>query len=121
VSRPVFLVVANDGPRLEALTRDLQRRYGADYDVVGAATAAMALTMVKDLANAGADVALLIADERLTEIPAVELLARTRDLHPGAKRILLIERGGLVSSAPCGAGNGDRADRLPPLRSVASG
>jgi thioredoxin reductase (NADPH) len=100
VPRPVFLVVAEDGPRLEALTRDLQRRYGADYDVVGAATAAMALTMVKDLANARAVVALLIADERLTEIPAVELLARTRDLHPGAKRILLIERGDWSAAHP---------------------
>ena len=98
--RPVFLVVAEDGPRLEALTRDLQRRYGADYDVVGAATAAMALTMVKDLANARVVVALLIADERLTEIPAVELLARTRDLHPGAKRILLIERGDWSAAHP---------------------
>ena len=72
VPRPVFFVVAEDGLRLEALTRDLQRR----YDVVGAASAATALTMLKDLANTGAEVALLIADERLTEIPAADLLAR---------------------------------------------
>ena len=76
VPRPVFFVVAEDGLRLEALTRDLQRRYDADYDVVGAASAATALTMLKDLANTGAEVALLIADERLTEIPAADLLAR---------------------------------------------
>jgi thioredoxin reductase (NADPH) len=100
VPRPVFFVVAEDKRRLEALTRDLQRRYDADYDVVGAATAATALTVLKDLANAGADVALLIADERLTEIPAVDLLARARDLHPGAKRILLIERGDWSAAHP---------------------
>ena len=98
--RPVFFVVAEDGPRLEALTRDLQRRYDADYDVVGAATAASALTMVKNLATAGAEVALLIADERLTGMPAVDLLVRAHDLHPGAKRILLIERGDWSAAHP---------------------
>lgn len=97
--RPVFFVVAGDRPRLEALTRDLQRRYGADYDVVGAA-AATALTILKDLANTGAEVALLIADERLTEVPAVDLLERAHDLHPGAKRILLIERGDWSAAHP---------------------
>jgi thioredoxin reductase (NADPH) len=99
VARPVFFVVAGDRPRLEALTRDLQRRYGADYDVVGAA-AATALTILKDLANTGAEVALLIADERLTEVPAVDLLERAHDLHPGAKRILLIERGDWSAAHP---------------------
>jgi thioredoxin reductase (NADPH) len=99
VPRPVFFVVAGDRPRLEALTRDLQRRYGADYDVVGAA-AATALTILKDLANTGAEVALLIADERLTEVPAVDLLERAHDLHPGAKRILLIERGDWSAAHP---------------------
>lgn len=97
--RPVFFVVDGDRPRLEALTRDLQRRYGADYDVVGAA-AATALTILKDLANTGAEVALLIADERLTEVPAVDLLERAHDLHPGAKRILLIERGDWSAAHP---------------------
>jgi thioredoxin reductase (NADPH) len=100
VPRPVFFVVAEDGPRLEALTRDLQRRYDADYDVVGAAAAATALTMLKDFANTGAGVALLIVDERLTEIPAVDLLERAHDLHPGAKRILLIERGDWSAAHP---------------------
>jgi thioredoxin reductase (NADPH) len=100
VPRPVLFVVAEDGARLEALTRDLQRRYDADYDVVGAAAAATAMTMLKDLTNTGAEVALLIAHERLAEIPAVGLLARAHDLHPGAKRILLIERGDWSAAHP---------------------
>jgi hypothetical protein len=35
--RPVFLLVSEDGPRLEALTTDLKRRYDADYQVIGVA------------------------------------------------------------------------------------
>ena len=38
--RPVFLLVAEGGACLEALTRDLCRRYDADYRVAGVASAA---------------------------------------------------------------------------------
>ena len=91
--RPVFFVVAEDGSRLDSLTRDLNRRYDADYRVVGLASARTALTMLRDLANAGTEVALLIADERIVEMNAVDFLVSAHDLHPGAKRVLLIQRG----------------------------
>jgi thioredoxin reductase (NADPH) len=91
--RPIFMLVTEDGPRLEALTMDLKRRYSADYRVVSAASAAAALTMLAELADSGAAVALLIADERLLAMPAVDLLTRAHDLHPGARRVLLVERG----------------------------
>src|SRR5215471_9661296 len=87
------MLVTEDGPRLEALTMDLKRRYSADYRVVSAASAGAALTMLAELADSGAAVALLIADERLLEMPAVDLLTRAHDLHPGARRVLLVERG----------------------------
>ena len=57
--RPVFLLVSEDGPRREALTADLKRRYDADYQVIGAASAAAALTMLADFADSGAVVALV--------------------------------------------------------------
>ncbi len=60
----MFFVVAEDEHRLEALTSDLRRRYDADYRVVGTASADRALTTLADLANSGAEIALLIADER---------------------------------------------------------
>ena len=98
--RPVFLLVAEDGPRLEALARDLKRRYLADYQVVSAVSAGTALTMLAELADSGAVVALLIADERLLEMPAVDFLARAHDLHPGARRVLLVERGDWSATHP---------------------
>jgi thioredoxin reductase (NADPH) len=93
MQRPVFLVVADDGSRREALSLDLSRRYTADYHVVGAASAGTALTMLADLASSGTDVALLVADEHLADMPALDFLVRAHDLYPGAKRVLLIERG----------------------------
>jgi thioredoxin reductase (NADPH) len=100
MQRPVFLVVAEDAPRLEALTRDLSRRYDADYQVAGAGSAGAALAMLAELADSGGVVALLIADERLAEMPAVDFLARAHALHPGAKRVLLIDRGDWSAAHP---------------------
>jgi thioredoxin reductase (NADPH) len=56
--------------------------------------------MLADFAAAGAVVALLFADERVAEMAAVEFLARGHDLHPGAKRVLLVERGDWSAAHP---------------------
>jgi CheY-like chemotaxis protein len=91
--RPTFVLVVEDGSRLEALRRDLSRRYEADYQVIAVASAAAALGTLRDLGGSGVVVALVFADERMAGMNAVDFLVRARDLHPGAKRVLLIERG----------------------------
>jgi thioredoxin reductase (NADPH) len=100
MQRPIFMLVDDDGPRREALRSDLSRRYEADYEVVGVASAGSALAMLSELAASGADVALLIADEHLADMHAVRFLVRAHDLHPGAKRILLIDRGDWSGAHP---------------------
>ena len=98
MQRPIFLLVSGDGLRLDALRDDLSRRYQADYQVSVAGSAAAALTMLAVQAGSDAEVALVIADERLADMPAVDFLARAHGLHPGAKRILLINDGPLSGS-----------------------
>jgi thioredoxin reductase (NADPH) len=93
MQRPIFLLVSGDGLRLDALRDDLSRRYQADYQVSVAGSAAAALTMLAVQAGSDAEVALVIADERLADMPAADFLARAHGLHPGAKRILLINHG----------------------------
>ena len=100
MERPIFLLVSGDEPRLGALRHDLSRRYEADYQVSVASSAAAALTMLAVLAGAGAEVALIIADEHLADRPAVDFLASAHGLHPGAKRILLIDRGNWTGPHP---------------------
>jgi len=100
MQRPVFVVVADDRHRLEPLRCDLSRRYEADYRVIGVASAEAALTELADLAGASAEVALLIADEHLTDVPAVDFLVRAHGLHPRAKRILLVDRGDWSAAHP---------------------
>jgi thioredoxin reductase (NADPH) len=93
MERPVFLLVSGDESRRDGLGRDLRRRFGADYRVAAVDSAAAAGRLLCELAAAGAEVALVIADEHLAGEPAVDLLARAHELHRGAKRILLIDRG----------------------------
>jgi thioredoxin reductase (NADPH) len=94
--RPIFFVLARAGGVLDALTADLRRRYGADYRVEGASTPAEAVSALASVE--GAEVALLIADERIDG--AVEFLVRAHELHRSAKRILLIERGDWSAGHP---------------------
>src|SRR5262245_34013894 len=100
MQRPVFVVVADDRARLEALRCDLSRRYEADYRVIGVASAEAALTVLAELARSSAEVALLIADEHLTDVPAVDFLVRAHGLHPRAKRVLLVDRGDWLATHP---------------------
>jgi thioredoxin reductase (NADPH) len=95
-----LVVLSEDAPRLEALADDLKRRYEADYQVVSVASASDALAMLADVGQTGADVAVLIADEELAEMPAIGFLARAHELHPHAKRVLFIHRGNWTPSHP---------------------
>jgi thioredoxin reductase (NADPH) len=93
MERPVFLLVSEDEPRLKALSSDLRRRFGADYRVVTSTAPGEALSTLADLAEHGTEVALLIADEHLAGMPAVDFLVQAHTRHRWAKRVLLIDRG----------------------------
>jgi thioredoxin reductase (NADPH) len=82
------------------LTADLQRRFGTDYRIVAANSSATAMSMLEQAASAGQPVALIFADQRLSDMAAVDFLGRGRALHPAAKRILIIERGDWSSGHP---------------------
>jgi thioredoxin reductase (NADPH) len=100
VPRPVILVVAPEPRTLEGLQGDLDRRFGRDYAVHGASTAAEGLAALSRLTSRSHEAALVIADEDLTDLPPTEFLARVRGLSPAAKRILLISRGDWSAAHP---------------------
>ena len=100
MQRARFVVVSEDVSRLKSLDDDLKRRYEPDYQVVSMSSASDALAMLAGLGQTGAEVALLIVDERLAQMPAVGFLARGHELHPYAKRVLLLRRVDLSPSHP---------------------
>ena len=75
-----------------ALRDDLARRFGEDFRVIGESSAAAGLATLRGLADCGEPVALLIVDHNMSEMPGVDFLARAHEMHPLAKRVLLVER-----------------------------
>ena len=92
MSQPVLFVIDNDAGVVRALRDDLARRFGDDFRVIGESSAAAGLAALRGLAELHERVALLIADHRLSGMPGTDFLARAHELHPLAKRVLLVER-----------------------------
>jgi hypothetical protein len=56
--------------------------------------------VVADASGRSHEVALVIADQSMAGMPAIEILVRVRELAPRAKRILLIDRGDWSAAHP---------------------
>jgi thioredoxin reductase (NADPH) len=93
MAKPALVVVNGSPDTLTALEQALKRRYGADYQVLATGAPAAALAALEQLSEAGDPVALLLADQWLAGMAGVELLSRAHQLHPAAKRVLLVPYG----------------------------
>jgi thioredoxin reductase (NADPH) len=89
MAKPVILAIDDEPGVLAAVRRDLLSKYSDIYRVVGAGSGQEALDVLTELLAQDADVALLLADQRMPVMTGVELLARSKDLFPEAKRALL--------------------------------
>jgi thioredoxin reductase (NADPH) len=89
MTRPTILTVDDDPQVSAALTRDLKRRYGAEYRVLSATSAAQALDLLGSLALRTDPVALIVSDQRMPEKTGIELLGESQATAPEAKRLLL--------------------------------
>ena len=89
MNKPVLLVVDDDPQVLAAVRRDLRSRYRESYTVVSAASGEEALATVRELKARGDSLAMVISDQRMPGIQGNEVLARTRDVFPLARRVML--------------------------------
>ena len=90
MAKPVLVVVDDEHASLQALARELESRYGAHYQVVSGSSAEVALARLARLKAAGADVPLVLADQRMPGTSGTEVLARVRQFFPTARRGLLV-------------------------------
>ena len=88
-TRPSILTVDDDEPVLRAIERDLRRRYGEEYRILGAGSGPEALDITRELTRRGDAVALFVVDQRMPVMTGIELLRETLVLQPDAKRALL--------------------------------
>ena len=93
MARPVVVVVDDEDASRQALARELEGRYGADYRIMSSASPEEALAGLKQLQVEGADVPLVLADQWMPGRTGAQFLARVRELHPTTRRGLLISWG----------------------------
>jgi thioredoxin reductase (NADPH) len=87
---PVILAIEEDAAALADVERELTDRYARSYRVVCTRTPDEALQELTQLAEAGEEVALVLAGQWLSGTTGSELLERVGQLHPHAKRGLLV-------------------------------
>src|SRR4051812_361431 len=91
---PVLLAVEDDPDKLRAVEAELRERYSRDYTVLSEESCASALRTLEQLRADEAPVALVLAGQWLSGMTGGDLLGRVHEIHPHAKRGLLIEWGG---------------------------
>jgi thioredoxin reductase (NADPH) len=86
-----LLIVGGDSGDVETTASALDRRFGSDYRVLTAGSAADGVAALTKLARGGEPVALVAADLHLPDGDGVEFLERAAALHNGVARLLLFD------------------------------
>jgi thioredoxin reductase (NADPH) len=94
--KPVVLLADSSRTR-GRIEAELRKRYGADYQVITTGSVGEALAVLGRLRDDRGQVSLVLADQWLSGATGTELLARVRQLHPAARRALLISWGDQAS------------------------
>jgi len=89
VNKPGLLVVDDDPQVLAAVRRDLRSRYREKYTILSAASGEEALSTVRELKARGDALAMIVSDQRMPGMLGTEVLARSRETYPLARRVLL--------------------------------
>jgi thioredoxin reductase (NADPH) len=90
---PLILAVDEDPDALHRITSELQR-YTRDYKVICGPSTEAALSQLESLRDHDAAVAIVLAARGTQALKGEALLERVHELHPHAKRALLIPWGG---------------------------
>jgi thioredoxin reductase (NADPH) len=93
MDKPVILAVDDDLASLAIIERELKKRYRDDYRIVAKQSAADALDAMRRLHEEGEQLAILLADQWMPEMPGVEFLGEARLIDPLAKRVMLVAWG----------------------------
>ena len=89
MARPVILSVDDETHVLNAIDRDLRRRFASEYRVLKASSGEEALQAVRELKKRGVPLALFLVDQRMPFMSGTEFLAEAVKLYPEARKALL--------------------------------
>jgi len=89
MAAPAIVTVDDERDVLHAVERDLRRKYGKDYRVLGTDSGNGAVDLLKQLKTRGDSLALMLADQRMPHMSGLDVLGQAMQLFPQAKRALL--------------------------------
>lgn len=89
MNKAVILTVDDEPQVLNAIYRDLRKKYQREYRILKANSGEEALTALEELHDRNTPVALLLVDQRMPRMTGTELLKEAGLLHPDAKKALL--------------------------------
>jgi thioredoxin reductase (NADPH) len=87
---PIIVAIEDEDDVRHDLERDLAKRYSADYQVLTSDSPERGLELLTNAEREKSVVAVVIASLRLRTMGGVDLLVRAHELHPMARRALLI-------------------------------
>ena len=88
--KPAIVIVDAFPEVRHKLKTDLEQKYSDHFRIIEAASGEQTLNQLKQMSLHNEPVALLLADEQMSEMNGSEFLKEARGLYPTAKRILLI-------------------------------
>jgi thioredoxin reductase (NADPH) len=90
---PVLLIVDDDPQTRGIVESELRKRYGADYEIISVGSADDPLHVLARLHDGRRRVSIVLADQSMSQPTGTELLARVREFHSTANRLLLTDGG----------------------------
>jgi thioredoxin reductase (NADPH) len=91
---PALVAIDDDEQALGRIEDELCRRYSSDYRILCAGSPETAIGVLEEMRANGEPVAVVLAAQWMDEMRGPDLLARVKELHPHARRALLIPWGG---------------------------
>ena len=80
MAKPAILTVDDDPAVSQAISRDLRRQYGAEFQIIRTTSGAEALKVLTEFALRDRQVGLIVSDQRMPEMTGVEFLEQARVL-----------------------------------------
>lgn len=89
MAKPIIFTIDDEPQVLNAVERDLRKKFGSDYRIIKAAAGKDALQTLGELHKRKSAVALLLVDQRMPNMSGTEFLAEAIKIYPDAKKVLL--------------------------------
>ena len=100
MAKPVLVLVDDEDASRQALTREMESRYGAHYRIVPSSSPEAALARLREFRAEGVAVPLVLAEQWMPGMTGTEFLARVKDVMPTTRRGLLISWGDQSTAGP---------------------